>query len=131
MSDQNIDLNKPYRSPLKKWYLFALIMVLVILSCLKFIQELPCCCKLIFPVFGQKGNYYDGFDLILYGLWVIVPPAFFMWEYAFKFDDAYKLSGKHLEDFKHSQELASKIWAAISVFFAILLFVKYGEMFAA
>lgn len=63
-------------------------------------------------------------DYFLYTLWTIVPPSYFLWEYLKLFP--YKLDSGQVADIKYTQELSSKIWAALLFAFGILLYSKYG-----
>jgi len=71
---------------------------------------------------------YDYLDIILYILWLIGPPLFFLYEYIYIFgkDPSNRLDKAQVDDLKYTQELGSKIWTALSVCFGVLLLVKYG-----
>lgn len=66
-------------------------------------------------------------DYILYVFWLMAPPSYFLWEYIAKFP--HKLDSNQMADFKYTQDLASKIWAALLIAFGILLLAKYGIKF--
>jgi hypothetical protein len=64
------------------------------------------------------------FDYLLYAIWTIIPPSYFLWEYLRLFP--HKLDSNQMADLKYTQELSSKIWAALLFAFGILLYSKYG-----
>ncbi len=73
-------------------------------------------------------NHYDYLDLVFYGLWLVGPPLFFLYEYVFYFgkDPSYRLDSAQTADIKYCHDLGSKIWGGLAVFLSILLLVKYG-----
>lgn len=80
-----------------------------------------------------RHDYEPGFiklqDAIIYGLWLIVPPVWFLAEYIWIFPEKYKFDDDQLTDFKYVQSLASKFWAAVLILFGIILYYKYGGKF--
>jgi hypothetical protein len=65
-------------------------------------------------------------DCYIYGTWLIFPPLWFLYEYVWEFDDYLKLEPKSHSDFKFTQELASKFWAALLILFGLIIYIKYG-----
>ena len=117
---------KLWRTPIKGAWFIVILTILILATSLKFSFK-----SLIwFPSTTEATTkiFYDYIDLIIYGLWIIVPPLFFLFEYVYLFgkDEKNRLDPIQREDLKYCQDLGSKIWAAIAVFFSILLFVKYG-----
>ena len=80
--------------------------------------------KGIFTAAVPKDTKIILLDYLLYTFWTIVPPSYFLWEYLTLFP--YKLDSGQLSDIKYTQELSSKIWAALLFAFGILLYSKYG-----
>ena len=81
--------------------------------------------KIIDPrEFRESNNKIILFDYLLYAFWTIIPPSYFLWEYLRIFP--YKLDPSQLADIKYTQELSSKIWAALLFIFGIILYCKYG-----
>jgi hypothetical protein len=53
---------------------------------------------------------------ILLGLWMTVPPLWFLLEWTlFKYQ-----AKQEFDDFKHSQDLAGKLWAGVLAFLTLL-----------
>ncbi|MCR8560382.1 hypothetical protein KXD93_22200 [Mucilaginibacter sp. BJC16-A38] len=79
----------------------------------------------------KSTDHYWISDLIIYGLWIIGPPCFFLYEYTFIFgkDDKNRLNSAQRDDIKYCQDLGAKIWAAVAVLLSILLTIKYGSPF--
>ena len=59
---------------------------------------------------------------IILALWIVLPPTWFFWEYCFLTDEEDKMDDKKFSRLKYSQDLASKIWAAIATVLAALYF---------
>jgi hypothetical protein len=60
---------------------------------------------------------------IVLGLWILVPPLWFWFEYFFLYKD--KTTSKvNLEGFKHGQDQSAKIWLALITVLAGLYFGK-------
>ncbi|SDF14843.1 hypothetical protein SAMN05216464_113120 [Mucilaginibacter pineti] len=78
-----------------------------------------------------KPASYDTWDMIIYGIWIIGPPCFFLIEYTYIFgaDDKNRMNSAQRDDIKYCQDLGAKIWAAVAVFLSILLTIKYGSPF--
>ncbi len=106
-----------------------LVIVVVILfgTILKFSSDTIWICK-IYKTPEGKEIHYDFMNVVLYGLWLIGPPLFFLIEYVFIFgkNEANRMDTIQIEDIKYCQDLGSKIWGGISVFLGILLLIKYG-----
>jgi hypothetical protein len=66
-------------------------------------------------------------DLVIYGVWTIVPPAWFLVEYSLLFPKERKLDPNQTADLKYTQELAGKFWAGVLLILGALLFLKYGQ----
>jgi hypothetical protein len=71
-----------------------------------------------------KLPYFHG---IIYAGWVIGPPIWFFYEYVWHFPAKLKMSSKHRDELKLTQELASKVWAALIIIFGAILYLKYGQ----
>ena len=121
------ELNEePWKTPFGNWlFLVALILFLLFsVSKLLMIKSLWWDSKIKSP---NEINY-DVADVLIYSLWLIGPPVFFLVEYVFLFgrNRGNRLKSSHVDDLKYRQDLASKIWAAIVVCFTALLYLKYG-----
>jgi hypothetical protein len=118
-----------WRSPLGARWVVTLVLILLIATFIKFITPCPVLIRKYFYFSeSHKSVLYDLFDLILYGCWLIIPPVFFLIEYVFIFDkdETRRMDEDQLSDMKYVQDLASKVWAAVGVFFSIMLLLKYG-----
>lgn len=73
--------------------------------------------------FTERYKTGDGYKLaqaIFLGIWIIVPPIWFWFEYYFLYED-----GKPgLDEFKHGQGQSSKIWLALITLLAATYFGK-------
>jgi hypothetical protein len=67
------------------------------------------------------------FDLVVYAIWTLVPPAWFFLEYNFLFPSELKVKDVALEDMKYTQELASKFWIALVALLTAALLFRYGN----
>lgn len=67
------------------------------------------------------------FDLIAFCLWTILPPSWFLFEYAWLFPDSARFDDNQLEDLKYKHDLAGKIWAALVVVITVIIYLKYGK----
>lgn len=121
-----IDNERLWRSPLgEKWFM-AIVILMLILTFIKFVNRtnfIPST-----QLINGKETTYDLMDLFLYGCWLIGPPLIFLIEYVFIFgrDEKRRLNTKQVADLKYCHELASKVWAGVSVFLSIILLTKYG-----
>jgi hypothetical protein len=79
---------------------------------------------LITEAFGLRSAM--GFKYIIYSAWVVIPPVWFLYEYAYVFADEYKFDADLLADLKYKQELAGKIWAGLMVLITALIYFRYG-----
>jgi hypothetical protein len=75
---------------------------------------------------------WEGFDphkcikvaqAIVLGLWILLPPIWFWFEYFFLYKDK-TASGVELEAFRHGQDQSAKIWLALVTILAGLYFGK-------
>lgn len=66
-------------------------------------------------------------DAIVYSMWLLGPPLWFLFEYICDFEDKYKARSVQQTDFKFTYELASKVWAALLILFGLILYVHYGQ----
>jgi hypothetical protein len=66
-------------------------------------------------------------DLLIYGVWTVIPPAWFLYEYSIVFPQDRKLDANQTADLKYTQELAGKFWAGVLLILGALLFLKYGQ----
>lgn len=64
---------------------------------------------------------------IIYAGWVIGPPIWFFYEYVWHFPAKLKMSPKHSDELKLTQEFASKVWAALIIIFGAIFYLKYGH----
>jgi hypothetical protein len=118
---------KPFTSQLKKPIYFIIFFLFILLSILQFLHMTPFSSPSSHLVNKcEPGIFFDRIDIFLYGLWIIGPPLFFLFEYAYIFEPDAKNKEAQFEEFKYSQELASKIWAALAVLFSIILKNMYG-----
>lgn len=67
------------------------------------------------------------FDIVAYGLWTIVPPSWFMYEYTWLFPDEARFDSNQLSDLKYKHELAGKIWGGLVLLITAVLYLKYGQ----
>jgi hypothetical protein len=61
---------------------------------------------------------------IILALWILLPPAWFWFEFVFLVTEEEKTDSKKLAKIKYVQGLASKIWIAVSTVLAALYFGK-------
>ena len=123
--------NNLWQSEVRKCFtIIAIVLVIAfIFTVFKFSSNwtlLPAEVKV--PKKDETGLKYDFLDVVFYGLWIIGPPLWFLYEYVNLFgkNPAYRLDTNQRDDMKYCQDLASKIWAAVAVFLSILLSIKYG-----
>lgn len=67
--------------------------------------------------------------IIIYAGWSIFPPAWFMYEYTWKFPDELKFDSMQFNDLKYKQELGAKIWAGMVILITAMMVYKYGIKF--
>jgi len=67
------------------------------------------------------------FDIVAYCLWTILPPSWFLFEYAWLFPDSARFDANQLDDLKYKNELAGKIWTALVVLITVIIYLKYGR----
>ncbi len=84
--------------------------------------------SLILGFFGvwEKFNPHNHIKVaqaIVLGIWILLAPMWFWFEYFFLFQDETK-SGVKLEEFKHGQDQSAKIWLALVTVLAGLYFGK-------
>ena len=75
--------------------------------------------------FGKGFDPHDPvkvFQAVVLGIWVIVPPIWFWYEYFFLYSNATTKPG--LDEFKHGQDQSSKIWLALVT---LLLGLYFGK----
>ena len=72
-----------------------------------------------FSTFPKHSSRPSGNDIPWIAFFILAPPVWFFVEML-----VYGKGHGHDEDFKHSQEIASRIWAACSVLLAIYWFDK-------
>lgn len=70
-----------------------------------------------------KISIWDG---VIYAIWIVAPPLWFLGEYVWMFDDKYKMHSDYNNDMRLVQELASKVWGALFVLFGSILYLKYA-----
>ena len=118
---------KLWRSPLGSKVFISFVIIILILTALKFYSN-TFFIEAFYKSSDCKDIKYDFFNLILYGVWLIGPPLFFLIEYVFIFgkDENRRMNEIQCADLKYCHDLASKVWGGIGVFFSILLLVKYG-----
>ncbi|HEX7158675.1 MAG TPA: hypothetical protein VF214_06660 [Edaphobacter sp.] len=84
-------------------------------------------------LFGIWFGFGKGFDprdwakvaqAVVLGIWVIAPPIWFWYEYFFLYPDTNITPKPSLDEFKHGQEQASKIWLALVT---LLLGLYFGK----
>jgi hypothetical protein len=123
------DLNKAnqvWKNKTGRWF-FGFAGVFAIISFLTLSEIFTPFDKWVYQVKTEKLT----FDLkyihgLIYGIWLLVPPLWFLYEYVWLFDDKFKLKSNHQADFKFTQELASKFWASLLILFGLILYMKYG-----
>ena len=118
--------NVVWRSTWGKFF-SALTLLLVPLSLASVLLDYAPLGRTVFPLggAGHPGRAVNILDIVIYGVWTVVPPAWFFLEYAWLFPDPAKVIAASMEDMKYTQELASKFWAGLLVLFSILLLLKY------
>lgn len=76
----------------------------------------------------QEENLTKISDLLVFCLWAIGPPLWFLFEYAWVYSTKnYKINQSYFDDFKYTQGLAANVWIAVFVVNAFILFIKYGK----
>jgi len=120
---------KLWHSPLDSIYFIMLLLLLLFGTILKF------CTNTVWISIPQtyfssaeKHVNFDFANLIIYGIWLVGPPLLFLIEYTFMFGKAEKnrMDPIQCADIKYCHDLASKIWAGVSVFLSVILALKYG-----
>jgi hypothetical protein len=64
-------------------------------------------------------------DFIIYAVWALATPAWFLLEYNWIFPDHLKFNASVNADFKYTQELSNKFWIALLVIFSSILYTQY------
>lgn len=79
----------------------------------------------------QNGKTFNVLDIVIYFLWLVGPPIFFLFEYTYLFgkNQNNRLDSLQTADIKYCQELGGKVWAAVVVCFSIILFIRYDLKF--
>jgi hypothetical protein len=118
---------KLWRSPIGSPWLIGPILFLLLLTIIKFFMKGKLLPIDVEAIKTTKGSF-DLVDILLYGVWVILPPLVFLIEYVFLFgrNEQNRLDLSQITDIKYCHELASKIWAGVGVFLGIALLIKYG-----
>jgi len=63
-------------------------------------------------------------EAIVLGLWVLLPPIWFWYEYFFLYKDIPKVEREKIEEFKHGQDQSAKLWLALITVLLGLYFEK-------
>lgn len=122
IEDKIYELNteKVWHNVPGRWFfgvagLFAIISLIIMLQGIKVKEG-----KLVQPT---KISLWDG---VIYAIWIVAPPLWFLFEYVWMFDDKYKMHSDYNNDVRLVQELASKVWGALFVLFGSVLYLKYA-----
>lgn len=130
LSNEKAKAEELWSTPfVKKTEFWVILAFLIVITITKFCIKHPFLDSGVPPKDAPKN--YDYLDLVFYGLWLVGPPSFFLYEYVFYFGkkSSNRLDPKQAADIKYCQDLAGKIWAGLAVFFSILLLAKYGIKF--
>jgi hypothetical protein len=111
-----------WKNPMSQWF-FISIGILAVSTFLFFFISI-CTENFCIAKYSHCYNIIKLVDIFVYSCWAIGVPAFFFFEYIKIFP--YKLDSNQLADLKYTQELASKIWAALLLIFAFFLLIKYN-----
>lgn len=70
-------------------------------------------------------SYIDPWGYLLLGLWALVPPVWFLFEFASDFPKGHSESTEVVDRLKHLHDLSRNIWLAFVVVLAAIMGVKW------
>jgi hypothetical protein len=70
-------------------------------------------------------TYVNPFGYILLGLWALVPPLWFLFEFASEFPKGHKKPQGEVDRLKHLHDLSRNIWLAFVVVLAAIMGIKW------
>ena len=70
-------------------------------------------------------DYVNPLGYILLGLWALVPPVWFLYEFASDFPKGHTQPPKEVERLKHIHDLSRNIWLAFVIVLAAIMGVRW------